>query len=249
MRHPHLAGLLLFAAVASAQDPAPVPDFALLKQQYEAAQKQWNADVLAARERKDEQRIAELRVNLPEQAFVAPMQLGASANRKKPAAVPFLDWLAFHGGDVGVRKAAVEALLQDHIDTREAGRAASRVINLQREFGRARSLELLDRIIAHHPDDQGGAQALFSRSSLFVGTRGSGSEEERSKALADLHRARELNRERALGGLIEDAIYGEEVLGIGKPAPQIEGEDLDGVQFKLSDYRGKVVLLDFWGDW
>jgi len=32
----------------------------------------------------------------------------------------------------------------------------------------------------------------------------------------------------------------------GKRAPDIVGEDADGVQFKLSDYRGKVVLLDFW---
>jgi hypothetical protein len=36
---------------------------------------------------------------------------------------------------------------------------------------------------------------------------------------------------------------------VGKPAPEIEGEDLDGKKFKLSDYRGKVVLLDFWGNW
>jgi hypothetical protein len=39
------------------------------------------------------------------------------------------------------------------------------------------------------------------------------------------------------------------LLGIGRPAPEIEGEDVDGVKFKLSDYRGKVVLLDFWGFW
>ncbi len=38
-------------------------------------------------------------------------------------------------------------------------------------------------------------------------------------------------------------------LSIGKTAPQIEGEDIDGVPFKLSDYRGKVVMLDFWGHW
>lgn len=38
-------------------------------------------------------------------------------------------------------------------------------------------------------------------------------------------------------------------LRIGKAAPDISGEDLDGTKFKLSDYRGKVVVLDFWGDW
>jgi cytochrome oxidase Cu insertion factor (SCO1/SenC/PrrC family) len=38
-------------------------------------------------------------------------------------------------------------------------------------------------------------------------------------------------------------------LAIGKPAPEIADEDIDGKQFKLSDYRGKVVLLDFWGHW
>lgn len=36
---------------------------------------------------------------------------------------------------------------------------------------------------------------------------------------------------------------------IGELAPEIEGVDLDGVEFKLSDYRGKVVMLDFYGDW
>ena len=40
-----------------------------------------------------------------------------------------------------------------------------------------------------------------------------------------------------------------ERLEIGQLAPDIEGEDVDGLPFKLADYRGKVVLLDFWGDW
>ncbi len=34
-------------------------------------------------------------------------------------------------------------------------------------------------------------------------------------------------------------------LAIGKPAPEIEGKDLEGRAFRLSDYRGKVVVLDF----
>ena len=39
------------------------------------------------------------------------------------------------------------------------------------------------------------------------------------------------------------------VFDIGAVAPEIQGEDLDGNRFKLSDYRGKVVVLDFWGHW
>jgi hypothetical protein len=35
-------------------------------------------------------------------------------------------------------------------------------------------------------------------------------------------------------------------LSVGKEAQEIEGEDQGGKRFKLSDYRGKVVLLDFW---
>ena len=31
----------------------------------------------------------------------------------------------------------------------------------------------------------------------------------------------------------------------GRPAPEIEGRDLDGGAFHLSDYRGRVVMLDF----
>ena len=36
---------------------------------------------------------------------------------------------------------------------------------------------------------------------------------------------------------------------LGKEAPDIEGEDSDGKKFKLSDYGGKVVVLDFWAGW
>jgi hypothetical protein len=53
----------------------------------------------------------------------------------------------------------------------------------------------------------------------------------------------------ALAKQFEDALYLLERLSLGKVAPEIEGEDLDGKHFKLSDYRGKVVVLDFWGNW
>lgn len=38
-------------------------------------------------------------------------------------------------------------------------------------------------------------------------------------------------------------------LQVGCEAPEIEGKDADGVDFKLSDYRGKYVIVIFWGGW
>ncbi len=38
-------------------------------------------------------------------------------------------------------------------------------------------------------------------------------------------------------------------LRVGKIAPEIDADDLDGKRFKLSDHRGKVVLLVFWASW
>ena len=52
------------------------------------------------------------------------------------------------------------------------------------------------------------------------------------------------------GGTVGDrakaALFEIRNLAVGKEAPEIEGEDQLGKRFKLSDYRGKVVLLDFW---
>ncbi len=56
-------------------------------------------------------------------------------------------------------------------------------------------------------------------------------------------------RDTLLSERAEKALFALRYLSIGKVAPDIEGEDVDGESFKLSDYRGKVVMLDFWGDW
>ncbi|MHC4449715.1 MAG: hypothetical protein ACYS0E_06185 [Planctomycetota bacterium] len=52
-----------------------------------------------------------------------------------------------------------------------------------------------------------------------------------------------------VGKRAEGSLFEARNLVVGKEAPDIEGEDIEGVAFKLSDYRGKVIFLDFWGDW
>ena len=36
---------------------------------------------------------------------------------------------------------------------------------------------------------------------------------------------------------------------VGKPAVMFEGTDVDGKTVRLADYKGKVVLIDFWASW
>ncbi len=45
----------------------------------------------------------------------------------------------------------------------------------------------------------------------------------------------------------EPLLYDLENLQVGKVAPEIAGTDPDGVEIKLSQYRGRVVVLDLWG--
>ena len=52
-----------------------------------------------------------------------------------------------------------------------------------------------------------------------------------------------------LSDLAHGTLFELRNLGLGMVVPEIEGEDIDGKKFNLSEYRGKVVVLDFWGNW
>lgn len=49
--------------------------------------------------------------------------------------------------------------------------------------------------------------------------------------------------------LIKTNLYRVENLTIGRIAPNIKGEGIDGKSMELEQYRGKVVVIDFFGDW
>jgi hypothetical protein len=52
-----------------------------------------------------------------------------------------------------------------------------------------------------------------------------------------------------LGDKAKGDLFEMRNLVVGKTAPDIVGEDENGKPLKLSDFRGKVVVLDFWGFW
>lgn len=58
-----------------------------------------------------------------------------------------------------------------------------------------------------------------------------------------------LGRAGTLGQAAKQALYELRNLAVGKPAPEAEGTDLDGKKAKLSDYKGRVLVLDIWTTW
>lgn len=54
---------------------------------------------------------------------------------------------------------------------------------------------------------------------------------------------------RTIGQIETGLLFAQRHLNVGKPAPEIEGKDEQGQTFKLSESRGKVVVLTFSGNW
>jgi peroxiredoxin len=52
-----------------------------------------------------------------------------------------------------------------------------------------------------------------------------------------------------IGDVARGKLFDIRNLRVGKVAPDIHGADVEGRSFKLSDYRGKVVVLTFSGNW
>jgi thiol-disulfide isomerase/thioredoxin len=52
-----------------------------------------------------------------------------------------------------------------------------------------------------------------------------------------------------LGEAARTQLHALRYLSVGRTVEDIVGNDLDGKPMKLSDFRGRVVLLDFWANW
>ena len=98
------------------------------------------------------------------------------------------------------------------------------------------------------------AQVLEGRAFSLAASDARGAERIRKESETLLEQAADeyadvnMPREGAVGKKAQGVLFDMRHLSIGKAAPEIEGTDQEGKPFKLSDYRGKVVLLDFWSE-
>ncbi len=55
--------------------------------------------------------------------------------------------------------------------------------------------------------------------------------------------------EMELEKFIKPYLFEIRFLSVGRKAPELAGNDMEGKPMKLSDFAGKVILLDFWASW
>jgi len=149
---------------------------------------------------------------------------------------------------------ALESLTRDHLQSESVANLASSLRYGAPILGDERVTTTLEAIAARSPHRTVKAAALYNLGALLGDERPEGDPRlVRSKAvLAELQRdfADVKYRE---GVTYADAartfVFALENLAVGKPCPDFQAVDAEGVGFKLSDYAGKVVLVDFWGFW
>jgi hypothetical protein len=263
-RSPAWAAPWLLAALAAAQQEPPVPSTApptararldALQAEAKQLQADHSAKAREAAKKAKEAKDAGLAVPaMPMRPDFAPLVAKAKAAAEQYAgtddAVGFLVFVVRNGGgDRETSGWAFERLADAHLEHPALAELGAMLPMASRLVGEDKVPALLDRLAASTNADLRG-WALFARHKPTIDDAKVDVASERYLvAKRELQKAAELATNARLKQQIDSAFVLREQLGVGCTAPEIEGVDLDGVQFKLSDYRGKVVFLDFWGDW
>lgn len=264
---------LTAAALCAGARASPMPDdppaapaadsakeaFVSLKAEYDKAYQEFLAAYRAATT--DEERQKAYTEKSPRAEDWAPkFRAIADAHPEGAAAAECLAWIVQNHRDGKAQAEALDLLAENHLSSAVVARVCPML-----EYSPAANVEsFLRRVMADGPDRDAKGRACYTLARVL------GSRSERAARVAEGGESGASGVEQEAVSLFEevektygDLKYGRGTLGekakadlfeirnlaVGKVAPDIEGEDGDGVRFKLTDYRGKVVLLDFWGEW
>jgi len=145
----------------------------------------------------------------------------------------------------------LERVLTAHMDSSVIGSVMSALAYGAPEWTLPAAQDGMRRILAGTQVKDLRVEALVELAMLVgldpaLGDAGRAEAEQLLKRLESEHGDEDLNamtgREFAAGARFEIM-----KLGLGRVAPDFEAVDQEGARFKLSDYRGQVVVLDFWG--
>ncbi len=241
----------VFALLWAVAPPLRADDeYDKLVEQYTAAMQKWNEQVREAGN-------SGQRPPSPTREFVPKFRAYAAKHARQAEAIPALTWLLEKQRPTGEGREmpqdarwALDQLMKQAADpaikhSLQPLRAAAG------RWGAEPLLPLFDKIEKTNPDRDVKAAALFSRGYVLVNAGGSAKDGE-----ADAKKAAEVFRtvvrkypNTTAASQAEPFIFEAEHLQIGMKAPDFTGEDANGKPVKLSDFKGRVVVVDFWGEW
>jgi hypothetical protein len=174
---------------------------------------------------------------------------------KEPFAIDALLWVAQLGQGTPTGEKAMELLLKDHIQSKQLGDVCD-VLSYSDAPTAGKHLETIMEKSPRHVVKGQACYALahYLKTRAERDNHGKLDNKDGKKAEQLLERAIEKygDVKHWRSNLAESAkgdLFEMRNLAVGKVAPEIQGDDIDGKKLKLSDYRGKVVVLDFWGNW
>jgi hypothetical protein len=219
---------------------------------YTAAQKELIASdaYKAALAAKDNEKLTSLRNSLvrPDAKGFGERALQLADQFAGEEGLPFLVFASNSFADETVQKGVLERAQKRHLKSKNLGDIIENAMMLSRFAGQDETRAFFDRVIAESPHQMPRAWAMYWEA-MDVQRNKKASDEDKSKAAARLVEAAQLAAGTELGDRIAAPAFEKEHLQIGMEVPNIVGADLDGAAFELKDYRGKVVVLDFWGFW
>jgi hypothetical protein len=230
---------------APAKPQTPEEQFKALAKEYNDAQQAFFKSARAAKTDEERKKLVRPSVEKYEKQI---FEL-AEKNPKDPFAVDALLWVVQHGGSSGDE--ALSILAKDHLQDKRVGTIAMNLV-----YSRSPSAEkMLRGILEHNPEHTVQGQAAFALAKYLkqkADKAGSADTKEAEKYFtltAEKYGDVKYYGKKTLGDAAKGSLFELRNLGIGMNVPEIEGKDIDEKPFKLTDYRGKVVLLDFWGNW
>lgn len=185
---------------------------------------------------------------------LAPM-VAEKAKKKldDPKAVPLLMWVCsatLYTGNIPelgkLYDSTVDLLMEKFADRPELGPLTG---YLPQDMNPAWAEKHLRTLMEKNSSDEVKVDAKFGLASILK-NKDEASQPEAEKLLESVVADYEkMPAKKPMLQQIKNELNDIKVRGIGKPVPEIAGSDLDDKEFKLSDYKGKVVLIDFWGFW